>query len=342
MSLKGNIQDFGLLDVLQLISQNQKSGVLHIYQDNSQFAEIYFNNGQLVDVKITSQEDDLKIGNYLVAKKIITEERLNELLEKQKKNPIRFGKLLLEENILTEKQLKEIYQNLTKSKLEKILSLEKGTYEFIAASIDYNNKEIEPIPLDSIILDTLKNIDEIKLFKKKLDNFDTVYQKETKLIDNVFLSQKQTEEPVIKKGDKFYLNIDAFTIFNLINSSNSIQDILKKSGLNEHIVLKTLFLLLNYGLIKPVKRDTTKEIKEKNKIINNIIYIFLFIIIVSLLIFNLTSLDTVKNTILFNDKLFKEVSKRNNDYLNFISKIKSIENEEPVLYHNPKTLSWKK
>ncbi|MGA1862564.1 DUF4388 domain-containing protein [Deferribacter thermophilus] len=338
MSLKGNIKDFGLLDVLQLISQNQKSGILHIFIDNNKFAEIYFTQGKLIDIKLTTEEDNFKIGNYLVSKNIITEERLNEILNIQKKKPIRLGKLLVEENIVSEKEFKDIYKNLNINKLEKILSLENGTYEFISANIDFNIKEIEPISIDSVILDALKNIDEIKLFKKKLSNFDIVYQKNQELLDNILLSNKELEEPVVKIKDKFYLNQEAFAIFNMINGSNNLNEILKKSGFNEHSILKVVYLFLNYGLIKPVNNIQKEKKTFNNLFVYYVLIIIIFILTMSLLTLNLTSLDVVKNYIISNEKIQSEVKNRNRSYHDLINSIKTIEKDDPILYHNPKKL----
>ncbi|KAA0257410.1 DUF4388 domain-containing protein [Deferribacter autotrophicus] len=343
MSLKGDIKEFSLLDVLQIISQNQKSGILKVSSNEDFFGEIYFYDGKLVDVKIESEDDTLKIGNYLVTKKIITSDKLKELLEKQKKFPLRFGKLLIEEGILDKNKLKEIFKNFLINKLEKILSLEAGNYEFINASIDYNSDEIDPISLDAIILDALKNIDELRLFKKKIENLNIIYKKKEDAIDSVILSNDPKQfDLVVKKGSKLLLNNDAFTVYSLINGHNTINDIIKKTSLGDYLVLKVIFQLINYGLIE--SSVEVKSVKDKTFLltIKKLGLIILFVVIIYIFFLNLTNIKVIKNTIIFNQKIAKEMEKRNNGYKAFIDKITTLEQDTPIIYHNPKEIMIKK
>ncbi|MGA1847348.1 DUF4388 domain-containing protein [Deferribacter abyssi] len=343
MGLKGNIKEFSLIDVLQIISQNQKSGILKISNNEGFLGEIYFYEGRLVDVKIKSENDDLKIGNYLVTKKIITNDKLKELLDKQKKYPLRFGKLLIEEKILDKKKLKEIFKSFIINKLEKILSLETGNYEFINASIDFNSEEIEPIKLDMIILDALKNIDELKLFRKKINDLNLIYKKKEGNKDYIILSNDAKQrDPVIKQGSKILLNNDAYTVYNLVNGNNTINDIIKKTSLGDYFVLKVIFQLINYGLIEPPDKVTQISESVFFNTLRKLGLIVLFVVIMYFFVLNLTNIKVIKNSIIFNKKIAEEIKKRNNSYKVFIDKITNLEKDKPVIYHNPKKIMVKK
>ncbi|NLI55874.1 DUF4388 domain-containing protein, partial [bacterium] len=62
MALEGNIENFTIIDVLTLISNSKKSGILYIEgkrMEENLSGEIYLSNGKIVDIKSgTSRGED--------------------------------------------------------------------------------------------------------------------------------------------------------------------------------------------------------------------------------------------------------------------------------------------
>ncbi|UOD34173.1 DUF4388 domain-containing protein [Deferribacteraceae bacterium V6Fe1] len=303
MAFKGNIKEFSLLDVIQLICQSSKTGILEVATEDFS-AKIFIREGKLVDIKASTDNFDFKIGNYLVSRGAITEGDLQIYLEKQKKMPIRLGQILVEEGILTKEQLKQIHTDHLKSNFEKILSSEKGRYEFVPTVVEYNDSDITPISIDSILLDALKNIDEVKVFKKKISSLNLIYKKINKdskyTVDNKITNK---DNPIIVKNGRILFNTDAQIVFNNIDGHNTIQKIISKSALDEVYVLKIIYLLLENNLIE---HSTAEPAKTKNNI-SSVLNIIFGIVIFAALIFitTLISQKLAVTDIVFNETYIK-------------------------------------
>lgn len=308
MSFKGNIKEFSLLDVIQLICQSSKTGILELETENFS-AKVFIKEGKLVDIKASTDNFDFKIGNYLVSRGAITEDDLQIYLEKQKKNPIRLGQILIEEGVITKEQLKQIYTGHIKSNFEKILAIENGKYEFVPSIVEYNDKDITPISIDLILLDSLKNIDEAKLVKKKINSLKLIYKKINVdiqyTVDNKIANK---DNPIIKKNGRFLFNTDAQVVFNSIEGHNTIQKIVSKSGLDEAYVLKILSLLLENNLIEHSTVEQTINKTKTSPALNIIFGIFIFAILIS--ITAIISKKIVVTYIAFNETYVK--NKREN------------------------------
>jgi hypothetical protein len=284
MAFSGNIQDLGLIDVLQLIGQSGKTGIMHVISDEIE-AQIFLKDGKLVDVKSESSDLGIKIGNYLLHKEIITEDELGVLLEKQNKLPVRFGTLLVEEGIIDKKQLKKIMGEFLKERFLRVLSVDSGSYDFEQTIIEYNADEVAPIELNSILLDILKDLDEIKLFKNKIKGFEVVYAKKDDDVDVAIDDRVDNEEPVVIEGNTIKLNKDSYIVYSHIDGKNTVNDIINQTALSGHFILKVIFILYNSKKIEIAGSSTDaglgKQKKEidKKKLLNVSVYAGLLILI---------------------------------------------------------------
>ena len=98
MALKGTLKDFGIADILQLIGQQQKTGVLHL-RSKDQEVQIGFKDGSIVSAESTTRKKKDLIGNMLVRAELITEQQLELALETQKRTLKRLGDVLVAERV---------------------------------------------------------------------------------------------------------------------------------------------------------------------------------------------------------------------------------------------------
>lgn len=282
MSHKGPIKKFSLINVLQLIAQKGESGILEINTNNHEI-KIFIKDGNLIDVKSSSNDFTTKIGSYLTSKEIISKAKLDELLNKQKEYPIRFGKLLINEKILDETKLKEILTEIVKENFIKVLAINNGNCKFRQTVVEYDENEISPLNINNIILEILKDIVEIKFYRKKITSFQVIYQKKQipqKIVIDETLPEK---EPILVNSNIIKMNEKTFTIYNKVNGVNTVSDIIDQTGMPEHSVLKTIYLLakaqiitINRNNIKSSKDDIDKNI-SKSYIMPAILVVSLFI-----------------------------------------------------------------
>jgi len=291
------------MDILQLISQTGKSGILEI-NTSDQEIKIFIKDGNLVDVKSSSTDFTTKIGSYLISREIISKAKLEELLNKQKKYPIRFGKLLLNENILDETKLKEILTGITKENFTKALAIDNGHYEFRQAVVEYDENEIIPLNINNILLDVLKDIDEIKLYRKKISSFQVVYQKEL-IPQNVLIDKTlPDDEPISVNNNTVKMNEETFIVYNKINGINTVSDIIDQTAMSEHYVLKVLYLLAKEQLITINKNNIKSDNQDIDRKMST--YFALSVILVIALLVTGFNIYNLKDKDLFSITMDKD------------------------------------
>ena len=100
MALEGKIVDFGVADILQLISQQQKTGVLIVERSNES-VEVLFWNGMILTAYYGMQDENEELGRKLVGTGIINEEQLNRATDIREKNFKHLGEILIDSNMLS-------------------------------------------------------------------------------------------------------------------------------------------------------------------------------------------------------------------------------------------------
>ena len=85
MELKGQIKVFGIADIIQLISQQQKTGILRIDKEGGEKAQISFLKGDITGAKPSQYKTSCPLGEMLVNSKLLSPENLKIALKEQKK-----------------------------------------------------------------------------------------------------------------------------------------------------------------------------------------------------------------------------------------------------------------
>ena len=107
MALKGTLKDFGIADILQLIGQQQKTGVLHL-TSKDQEVHIGFRDGNIVKAESSTRKKKHLIGSMLVRAEVITEQQLQEALETQKRTLKRLGDVLVASGAITQERFRRM------------------------------------------------------------------------------------------------------------------------------------------------------------------------------------------------------------------------------------------
>jgi hypothetical protein len=191
LALQGNLEDFDLTDVLQLIHLGKKNGALEIETEGDR-GEIYFENGKVLYAKTTN-----KMG----------EDSIHQILRWT------VGKFLF--------------------------SPEKTAPE----------RKMD-IPIQNLILDAAKQIDEWKRLEKLIPSTEMI-------VDFV-------EDPEVS-SEEISLSPEEWKILSLITGEKSIRDIALLAKMTEFNTAKIFYGLVSSGLVQ-VKEPPKKEVKkEKSK-----------------------------------------------------------------------------
>ena len=105
MALEGSIKDFGVADILQLISQQQKTGILLVEQQEVS-AEICFAGGSITETR--SSRQTARLEEILVKSGLLPADTLKRITEKTKETFEHLGQILLREGLVKKEDIEHI------------------------------------------------------------------------------------------------------------------------------------------------------------------------------------------------------------------------------------------
>lgn len=156
MDLEGNLTVFEPISVFQLVSLAQSTGELTLdVGDNS--ARIFFVGGSVTYAEISNRK--LKLGEYLVKQKLLPQKELDKILVKNRKGK-RLGRLLVEDGAIDEQTLHSAIEEQIKEVVYEVVRWKKGWFRFSSDRQPTSQDVFIDIPLDSLILEGLKRLDE--------------------------------------------------------------------------------------------------------------------------------------------------------------------------------------
>jgi hypothetical protein len=156
LDLEGNIAVFDPISVFQLINLARVTGELVLdVGDNS--AQVFFESGSITYAEINDRK--IKLGEYLVAQKLITQKNLDKALVKKRKGK-KLGKVLVQDGAIDKKVLHSAIVVQIKEVIYEVVKWNKGWFTFANGKKVKKQDILIDIPLDHLMLEGLKRLDE--------------------------------------------------------------------------------------------------------------------------------------------------------------------------------------
>jgi hypothetical protein len=253
MALKGNIESFYFNSILQLLKDEQKTGILRVNNDDKEI-RVYFQDGNIIYATGSQKED--RIGYLLLSKKLISKEQLQQCLIKAQREKIALGKILVEEGHISIEDLKEIIYEQTQEIIFDLFVWEKGEFEYNDAKFNLEGMIITKISVVKLLLEASRRIDEMSVFRKQIPD------------DNiVFRASGDVQDKAESK-----LNTDEYRVMKLIDGTHSVKQICNASKLGDFELYKALYSLLTSGHIE--RSDPTDEHERVERPFESIISVY--------------------------------------------------------------------
>jgi len=243
MSLKGNFETFNLNSIFQLLSDDQKTGVLKVRNEDKEI-RVYIKDGQIIYA--TGSQNTDRLGHFLISKGTISQEQLQEALKKGKAEKKALGKILLEKGILTLQNLKEIIHQQIEHLIFNLFLWDHGEFEYNDAALNLKGMIVAKINVVGLLLEASRRIDEISIFKKHIPNDMLTYRITGKVIDQ----------------DEITLNSVELKILGLVDGQRSIRQVIRDGAFDEYSAYKILYSLLSSGLIESTKTQPEQAATE--------------------------------------------------------------------------------
>lgn len=235
MALKGNLKTMAIADILQWLSLGNKTGTLTINKQNI-IKKVYFREGKIISASSNDKREYL--GAYLMNKGLIDEDTLRKALSEHKKKKEILGRYLVRENIIEEENMIEILKTKVEETIYNLFLWDNGEFQFYDNEIPNNPLFPITIGIDWIIMEGIRRVDEYNEMKKSIPSKNIVFQ-----LDASIMEDTEEKTPLHEK------------ILTMINSQNSVDDIIEDTIASEYEIMSILFYYYD--------RQYTKIIGEK-------------------------------------------------------------------------------
>ncbi len=259
MALKGTLKDFGIAEILQLIGQQAKSGVLHL-ESRDDLIHIAIADGNVVRAESTGRKTRERLGNLLVRADIITPEELAYALDAQKRSLRRLGDILVELGLVSKHDLREMTALQTTETVFRLFHWKSGTYEFEPGDVEWDRETVTPLRAESVLMEGFRQVDEWPLVRRRISSTAMTFER-TRALEPERASRKPEKEggdvdaafdglgaePEPKKGE---LGRNERRCHELAEPGRTVEKIVDLSRLGEFETCKALLNLVNLGYLR--------------------------------------------------------------------------------------------
>lgn len=262
MALQGTLKDFGIGDILQLIGQQQKTGVLQL-KARDQEVQVFFNDGAIVRTESSTRRKKDLIGTMLVRAQLITDVQLQQALEQQKRTLERLGDVLVGLDLISASRFRHMVQLQVNETLYGLFLWKSGTYHFEQREVEFDPEALSPLRAESVLMEGFRRVDEWPLIRKSITADDITFEKKQELPQ---ASLEEDDDPfggldaafdALDGGDEgegggelSAVGPNERTVFAKIAPRRTVRELVDVSLLGEFETYKALYNLVTLGYLE--------------------------------------------------------------------------------------------
>jgi hypothetical protein len=232
--LQGNLKEFSLPNVLQLVKMSAKSGALSITRE-AESGKIFFRNGQIHFA--TAHPGTMPLGERLVKSGHITSKQLRAALSEQKKKSAkgRIGSILLEHGYIDRVTLEQSVRDQIEDVTFNFFSWADGDFTFEADETVTDEDILVEMNVESVIMEGCRRIDEWELIFATLGSLERV--------------PRLRYNDIVEEDGGVKLAPDQWRVVCWIDGRHDINTVLKECGLDRFNGAKVVYDLHRAGLV---------------------------------------------------------------------------------------------
>lgn len=262
MALKGTLRDFGIAEILQLIGQQAKSGMLYLHSHEDE-VQITLADGMVVGAESSRRQARQRLGNMLVRAHIISNEELDRALDVQRRSLRRLGDVLVELGFISLPDLKQMSALQTTETVYRLFGWKSGGYLFEAQPVEWDEQTVTPLRAEPLLMEGFRQVDEWPLIRKKISSRDISFEP-------LRSSSDQSPKKPVKgpRSEDSFGDLDGFSdgdkkktgelgdteerVLALVAPGRTVEQIVDLSRLGEFEATRALYNLVNKGYLRPL------------------------------------------------------------------------------------------
>ena len=238
MALKGNLRDFSITQLLNLINLARKTGTL-VVEGTNETAQICFRAGKLAYSNFSNQDNSLA-GTLHDARVLsssqyrIISERAGQVADKE------LGLLLINAGYVTQQEILSSLQNYYITILKQLFTWAEGFFRFENAILASEDKILVRVNLENLIMEGSRQMREWEQLQDEIPNLD--------------MALRFTDRPGVNMRN-INLSVEEWRVVSYINPKNSIQQIARTNKMRDLEIRRIIFGLLQAGLVELIRPE---------------------------------------------------------------------------------------
>lgn len=166
MALQGNLDDFSLPEILQLIAVQQKSGVLKLTAGDD-VAVVFFEGGKIVSTRDRRRNARDPLKPYLVRTGHLSEAQLKQIETIEAESRRELTDVLVSGNYLGNEELSSAIENQIQDTLHQLLTWKTGSYHFSGDSRTVPKFAVNVrLNTEALLMESMRRIDEFARYRE--------------------------------------------------------------------------------------------------------------------------------------------------------------------------------
>ncbi len=235
MALKGNLQDFGITQLLNLVNLARKTGSLYLESREGKCI-LSFREGKLIYASMDGEEESLPVLLMKAGK--LTAEQVKAIQQHMAGRPDRdIAITLINSGHLKPEDIVKVVNQQTLNTVYRVFSWNDGTFRFEPTDMPPQGKMTTSIALENVIMEGSRRLKEWERLQDELPDLDA--------------SLKFAERPTTPLRD-INLSPDEWRVISFVNPRNTIRQIAQSNNMSEYQIRKIVYSLLQAGIVQLV------------------------------------------------------------------------------------------
>lgn len=262
MALRGNLRDFTITQLLNLVNLAQKTGTLVVDGPTEQ-AYVSFREGKLAYARVGQEDGSLATVLHKANKLTVNQyraivERAGKITDKE------LGLLLINAGYLTQEEILANLQTYFTEILRKLFTWVEGFFRFESEMMAPEDRINVRVDLENIIIEGSRQLHEWEQLQDEIPSLD--------------MALKFTDRPLKNVN----LSVEEWRVVSYINPKNSMKQIAQTNKMNDVEVRRIVYGLLQAGLVEIVRPEgmviaqhpstfPTQDKEEQKSLVNKLI-----------------------------------------------------------------------
>jgi hypothetical protein len=248
MALRGNLRDFTVTQLLNLVHLARKTGKLTITGSNEQ-ADIFFRNGKLSYARTSKDDDGLafvlyKTNVFSKAQYRAIAARAAKMTDKE------LGLLLINAGYVTQDVIINSLQQYFADIIRRLFTWAEGTFDFENDATPPADRITVKLDLENLIIEGARQLREMEQLMQEIPSLD--------------IALRFTDRPGANLRN-VNLSVEEWRVVSYVSPKNTLRQIARAANLSDLEIRRIVYGLLQAGLVEMVRPETAQKVIDRSK-----------------------------------------------------------------------------